>query len=183
MFKRIREDIFTIIERDPAARHWLEVVLCYAGFHAVLLHRLAHLLWKMQLKLLARIVSHLNRFLTGIEIHPAAKLGRRLFIDHGMGVVIGETARIGDDVLIYHGVTLGGVGGAKGAIRHPQIGNRVMIGSGAKLLGNITVGEGAQIGANAVLVRDVPANAVMVGIPARVARKATDSEYIIDYVI
>lgn len=172
-----------MLARDPAARHWLEVVLCYPGFHAVLLHRLAHWLWKMQLKLLARVVSHLNRFVTGIEIHPAAKLGRRLMIDHGMGVVIGETASVGDDVLIYHGVTLGGVGGAKGAIRHPQVGNRVMIGSGAKLLGAITIGEGAQIGANAVVTKDVAANVVMVGIPARVARRAGDSEYMLDYVI
>lgn len=179
MFKRVQEDISTILQRDPAARHWLEVVLCYAGFHAVLLHRLAHLLWNIKLRLLARIVSHLNRFLTGIEIHPAAKLGRRLFIDHGMGVVIGETASIGDDVLIYHGVTLGGVGGSKGAIRHPQIGNGVMIGSGAKLLGNITVGEGAQIGANAVVTRNVAANTVMVGIPARLARADETVEYFI----
>lgn len=183
MFKRIAEDISTVLARDPAARHWLEVVLCYPGFHAVLLHRLAHLLWNMQLKLPARIVSHLSRFFTGVEIHPAAKLGRRLLIDHGMGVVIGETASIGDDVLIYHGVTLGGVGGSKGALRHPQLGNKVMIGSGAKLLGPIAVGDGAHIGANAVVTRDVPANAVMVGIPARVAKKATESEYTMDYVI
>jgi serine O-acetyltransferase len=179
MFKRIGEDISTILARDPAARHWGEVVLCYPGFHAVLLHRLAHCLWKIQLKLLARIVSHCNRCFTGIEIHPAAKLGRRLFIDHGMGVVIGETASIGDDVLIYHGVTLGGVGGSKGALRHPQIGDGVMIGSGAKLLGHITVGNGAQIGANAVVTRNVPANVVMLGIPARVARIDEAVEYFI----
>ncbi len=173
MFKQIHEDISVILKRDPAARHWLEVVLCYAGFHALLLHRAAHGLWKCELKLLARILAHLARILTGIEIHPAAQLGRRIFIDHGMGVVIGQTAIVGDDVLMYHGVTLGGVSRSGLAVnnrRHPQVGNHVMLGAGAKLLGGIMVGEGAHIGANAVVTRDVPAGAVMVGVPAKLVR-------------
>ncbi len=187
MFKRIVEDVQTVLSRDPAARHWLEAVLCYPGLHALWLHRVAHLLWNMQLKLLARLLSHLARMLTGIEIHAAARIGRRMFIDHGMGIVIGETASVGDDVLLYHGVTLGGVGRSRDGIRHPQVENKVMLGAGAKLLGGIRVGDGAHIGANAVVTRDVLAGAVMVGIPARLARMQSEQErgvgYIPDFVI
>ena len=155
-----------IRNRDPARPSWPEAILCYAGLHAVLWHRLAHALWRAGLKGLARFVSRIGRFLTGIEIHPGARIGRRLFIDHGMGVVIGETAEIGDDVLIYHGVTLGGLSGQPGK-RHPTIGNGVAIGAGAQVLGPILVGDGARIGANAVVTKDVPANCTVVGIPAK----------------
>ena len=167
MFSRIREDIACVFERDPAARSTLEVVTCYPGFHALLMHRLAHRLWGMQLRWLGRVVSHLGRFLTGIEIHPGATVGRRVFIDHGMGVVIGETAEIGDDCTLYHGVTLGGTSWNKGK-RHPTLSRGVVIGAGAKVLGPITVGEGAKIGSNAVVVKNVPAAATAVGIPARI---------------
>lgn len=156
----------TIRNRDPARPSWPEAILCYAGLHAVLWHRVAHALWRMGLRGLARVVSHLGRFLTGIEIHPGARIGRRLFIDHGMGVVVGETAEIGDDVLIYHGVTLGGLSGSPGK-RHPTIGNGVAIGAGAQVLGPILVGDGARIGANAVVTKDVLAGCTVVGIPAR----------------
>lgn len=156
----------TIRERDPARPGWIEAVTCYAGLHAVLMHRFAHWLYRRRLRSIARIVSHISRFVTGIEIHPGAKIGRRLFIDHGMGVVIGETAEIGDDVLIYHGVTLGGLSGNPGK-RHPTIGSDVAIGAGAQVLGPIAVGDGARIGANAVVTRDVPADCTVVGIPAR----------------
>ena len=156
----------TIRRRDPARPTWLEAVTCYAGLQAVLMHRVAHLLYRLGLRTLARMVSHTNRFITGIEIHPGARIGRRLFIDHGMGVVIGETAEVGDDVLIYHGVTLGGLSGQPGK-RHPTIGDGVAIGSGAQVLGPITVGAGARIGANAVVVAEVPAGETVVGIPAR----------------
>ena len=156
----------TIRERDPARPTWIEAVTCYAGLQAVLAHRLAHWLYRRNLRALARAVSHTSRFITGIEIHPGAKIGRRLFIDHGMGVVIGETAEVGDDVLIYHGVTLGGLSGTPG-MRHPTIGSKVAIGAGAQVLGPITVGDGARIGANAVVTRDVPGNCTVVGIPAR----------------
>lgn len=155
-----------IRSRDPARPSWPETILCYAGLHAVLWHRLAHAVWRAGLKGLARFVSHIGRFLTGIEIHPGARIGRRLFIDHGMGVVIGETAEIGDDVLIYHGVTLGGLSGQPGK-RHPTIGNGVAIGAGAQVLGPIMIGDGARIGANAVVTKDVPANCTVVGIPAK----------------
>ncbi len=167
MFTRIREDIACVFERDPAARSTWEVITCYPGFHALLIHRLAHRLWRMKLRWLARFVSHVSRFLTGIEIHPGAKVGRRVFIDHGMGVVIGETAELGDDCTLYHGVTLGGTSWNKGK-RHPTLGRGVVIGAGAKVLGPIVVGEGAKIGSNAVLVKDVPAGATALGIPARV---------------
>ena len=167
MFTRIREDIACVFERDPAARSTWEVITCYPGFHALLIHRLAHRLWRMKLRWLARFVSHVSRFLTGIEIHPGAKVGRRVFIDHGMGVVIGETAELGDDCTLYHGVTLGGTSWNKGK-RHPTLGQGVVIGAGAKVLGPILVGEGAKIGSNAVLVKDVPAGATALGIPARV---------------
>ena len=166
MFKTIVKDIDSVFARDPAARSRLEVILCYPGVHALLFHRLGHWLWKRNWKLLARFISATSRFLTGIEIHPGATIGQRFFIDHGMGVVIGETARIGDDVTMYHGVTLGGTSLVQG-IRHPQVGNNVIIGAGAQLLGPITVGDNARIGSNAVVVKDVEAGATMVGIPAR----------------
>lgn len=165
MFNRILEEIDAVFARDPAARSRLEVVLCYPGFHAMLFHRLANKLWRMDFKVLGRVISHMGRMLSGIEIHPGATIGRRFFIDHGMGVVIGETAKIGNDVTIYHDVTLGGTSWDKG-IRHPQIGDNVIIGAGAQLLGPIVVGDGARIGSNAVVVKDVPASATMVGVPA-----------------
>ena len=165
-FMFLRETVKTYRERDPAARSWLEVLLCYPGVHAVLWHRLSHALWMNKLYLLGRFSSHISRWLTGIEIHPAAKLGRRLVIDHGMGVVIGETAEIGDDCYIYHQVTLG-VARTMGGKRHPTVGNNVIIGAGAKVLGPITVGDNARVGSNAVVVEAVPANTTVVGIPAR----------------
>ena len=167
MFKSIREDIRSIFDRDPAARSTLEIVTCYPGVHAMMFHRLAHKLWQWHLYWLARFVSHLSRFLTGIEIHPGATIGRRFFIDHGMGVVIGETAIIEDDVTIYHGVTLGGTSWNKGR-RHPTLQNGVVIGAGAKVLGPITIGAGARVGSDAVVVKDVPAGATAVGNPARI---------------
>src|SRR5216117_1646722 len=167
MLTRIREDIACVFERDPAARSTWEVITCYPGFHALLIHRLSHRLWRMKLRWLARFVSHVSRFLTGIEIHPGARVGRRVFIDHGMGVVIGETAELGDDCTLYHGVTLGGTSWNKGK-RHPTLGRAVVIGAGAKILGPILVGDEAKIGSNAVVVRDVPAGATAVGIPARI---------------
>ncbi|WP_395092671.1 serine O-acetyltransferase EpsC [Armatimonas sp.] len=166
MFARLREDVATIFEKDPAARNLLEV-FTYAGLWAVLYHRLAHRLWLLKWKTLARWVSQWSRFMTGIEIHPGATIGRRFFIDHGMGVVIGETAVIGDDVLMYHNVTLGGTSLEK-TKRHPTIEDGVLIGMGAKILGNITVGARARIGANAVVIRDVPPDSTAVGIPARI---------------
>ena len=167
MLDRIREDISSVFERDPAARSTWEVITCYPGFHALLIHRFAHRLWRMKMRWLARFVSHCSRFLTGIEIHPGAKVGRRVFIDHGMGVVIGETAELGDDCTLYHGVTLGGTTWNKGK-RHPTLMQGVVIGAGAKVLGPIVIGEGAKIGSNAVVVKDVPAGATALGIPARV---------------
>ena len=167
MFTRIREDIACVFERDPAARSTWEVITCYPGFHALLIHRCAHWLWRIKLRWLGRFVSHLSRFLTGIEIHPGAKVGRRVFIDHGMGVVIGETAELGDDCTLYHGVTLGGTSWNKGK-RHPTLKAGVVIGAGAKVLGPVVIGEGAKIGSNAVVVKDVPAGATALGIPARV---------------
>jgi len=167
MFNHIKEDISIVFERDPAARtHW-EVLTTYPGVHALLMHRLSHWLWKKNFFWLGRFLSHLGRWLTGIEIHPGATIGRRVFIDHGMGVVIGETAVIGDDCTLYHGVTLGGTSWNKGK-RHPTLEAGVVIGAGAKVLGPITIGEGAKIGSNAVVVKDVPANATAVGIPARI---------------
>jgi serine O-acetyltransferase len=170
MFERIREDIKVVFERDPAARNVFEVITSYPGLHAIWLHRIAHFLWNKGAKTLARIISHINRFLTGIEIHPGAKIGRRFFIDHGMGVVIGETAEIGDDVLMYQGVVLGGTS-LKKEKRHPTIGNNVVIGAGAILLGPIKVGDGAKIGAGSVVIKDVPEGTTVVGIPARVVEK------------
>ena len=167
MFQTIKEDIDSVFARDPAARSVFEVITCYPGFHARLMHRAAHWLWFAGLKWLARFVSHLCRFLTGIEIHPGATIGRRFFIDHGMGVVIGETAEIGDDCTLYHGVTLGGTSWKEGK-RHPTLGNGVVVGAGAKILGPITIGDGAKIGSNAVVVKNVPAGATAAGIPARI---------------
>ncbi len=167
MFSRLREDINSVFSRDPAARSVWEVITCYPGIHALLLHRLAHWLWSCRLRWLGRFVSHCCRFLTGIEIHPGATIGRRFFIDHGMGVVIGETAIIGDDVTLYHSVTLGGTSWSKGR-RHPTLGDGVVVGAGAKVLGPITVGAGAKVGSNAVVVKDVPQGATAVGNPARI---------------
>jgi serine O-acetyltransferase len=169
VFRQIKEQIDTIFREDPAAKSWLEIVLCYPGFHAILLHRLAHKLHCSGFRLLGRVVSQISRMLTGIEIHPAAKIGQRFFIDHGMGVVIGETAEVGDDVLLYQGVTLGGTGNERGK-RHPTVGNKVVIGTGAKVLGNIHVGDNVKIGAGSVVIRTVPSNSTVVGIPGRVVR-------------
>jgi serine O-acetyltransferase len=166
MLKTIKNDIDSVFERDPAARSTLEVLLCYPGLHAVWGHRIAHWLWTHHLKLLGRWASQITRSLTGIEIHPGATIGPRLFIDHGMGVVIGETAEIGADVTLYHGVTLGGTSLNKGK-RHPTIGNRVVVGTGAKVLGAITIGDDTRIGANAVVVKSVPSNSVVVGVPGQ----------------
>jgi len=176
MLSTIKEEIQVIFERDPAARSVLETILTCPGFQAIVFHRLNHWLWKKKLHLLARMAAHLARFLTGIEIHPGAIIGRRFFIDHGMGIVIGETAEIGDDVSIYHGVTLGGTTWNKGK-RHPTLKNNVVIGAGAKILGPITVSEGARIGCNAVVVKDVPAEATVVGVPGHViVKKDTDEK-------
>lgn len=174
MFKMVREDIASVFERDPAARSVWEVITCYPGLHARIFHRLAYRLWRANFKVLARFVSHIGRFLTGIEIHPGATIGRRFFIDHGMGVVIGETAEIGDDVTVYHGVTLGGTSLEAGK-RHPTLGNRVVVGAGAKILGPIKIGDDAKIGSNAVVVKDVPAGATAAGIPARVRHEASQN--------
>lgn len=167
----LREDIATVLARDPAARNLLEVMICYPGLHALWCHRLAHFLWRHHLRLPGRLLSHLARFFTGIEIHPGAEIGRRFFIDHGMGVVIGETTQIGDDVLIYQGVVLGGTALEKKK-RHPTIRNNVVIGAAAILLGPVVVGEGARIGANSVVVKSVPPGATVVGVPGRVVEDA-----------
>lgn len=167
MLTRLREDIACVFERDPAARSTWEVLTCYPGFHALTLHRFSHWLWGHRLRWLARLFSHFTRFITGIEIHPGATIGKRVFIDHGMGVVIGETAVINEGCTLYHGVTLGGTSWNKGK-RHPTLERGVVIGAGAKVLGPITVGEGAKIGSNAVVVREVPPGATAVGIPARI---------------
>ncbi|MCX7940833.1 MAG: serine O-acetyltransferase [Endomicrobia bacterium] len=166
--KVLKEDIDTVIKKDPAAKSIFEVILCYPGLHALWLYRIAHWFYNRKLFLTARIISHIGRFLTGIEIHPGAKIGRRFFIDHGMGVVIGETAEIGDDVLIYQGVVLGGVSLTKGK-RHPTVGNNVVIGAGAIVLGNIKIGDNARIGAGSVVLRDVPSGATVVGVPGRIS--------------
>lgn len=168
LFARLREDITCILERDPAARTAWEVLTCYPGLHALAMHRLAHRCWTHGFKWLGRWISHLSRFLTGIEIHPGAKVGRRVFIDHGMGVVIGETAEIGDECTIYQGVTLGGTSLSKGAKRHPTLGKGVIVGANAQVLGGFTVGDGARVGSNAVVTKPVPAGATAVGNPARI---------------
>jgi serine O-acetyltransferase len=170
MFSRLKEELAVVFERDPAARNTWEVITCYPGFHALFVHRFAHWLWGVRLRWLARLTSHFGRFLTGIEIHPGAQIGRRFFIDHGMGVVIGETAEIGDDCTLYHGVTLGGTSWNKGK-RHPTLGNGVVVGAGAKILGPITIGDGARVGSNAVVVKSVPPGATAIGIPAHIVEK------------
>ena len=170
MFRQIRSDIQTVFENDPAARSRFEVIFTYSGIHAIWAHRIAHGLFRRGWFTLARIISQVSRFMTGIEIHPGARIGQRLFIDHGMGVVIGETCEIGDDVVIYQGVTLGGTGKEKGK-RHPTIGNNVVIGSGAKVLGSFVVGDHSNIGSNAVVLREVPDNSTVVGNPGRVVRR------------
>lgn len=170
IYKTIKNDIQAALERDPAARNGLEIVLCYAGLHAIWNHRITHWLWRLKLRFLARWLAQINRFFTGIEIHPAAVIGQGFFIDHGMGVVIGETAVIGNNVTMYHGVTLGGVSLEKGK-RHPTIEDEVVIGAGAKILGNITIGSQSRIGANAVVVKDVPPDSVVVGVPGRIMHK------------
>jgi serine O-acetyltransferase len=166
-FERLTEDVDSYIVRDPAARSRIEVILCYSGYHAILFYRFANLAWRNRFYLVGRLISNLGRFITGIEIHPGAEIGQRFFIDHGMGVVVGETSKVGDDVTLYQGVTLGGTSLEKGK-RHPTIGDGVIIGSGAQVLGPLNVGSGARIGANAVVLQDVPQGATMVGIPAKI---------------
>ncbi len=172
MLKRLKSEIECIFERDPAAQSVFEVCTCYPGFHAVLIHRLSHKIWQANFKWCARFIAHGARWMTGIEIHPAAKIGQRFFIDHGMGVVIGETAVIGDDCTLYHGVTLGGTSWQKGK-RHPTLGNGVVVGAGAKVLGPIEIGENARVGSNAVVVKPVPAGATVTGIPGRIRKAQT----------
>lgn len=182
MFKSLREEIDGMMERDPAARSRWEVVLCYPGFHAIVFHRVAHPLWNSGWRVLARWISQVGRFMTGIEIHPGARIGRRFFVDHGMGVVVGETAVIGDNVTLYHGVTLGGVAPSvdsdsqREQKRHPTLGDNVIVGSGAQVLGPISVGHGVRVGANAVVTKDVPCCVTMVGIPAREVSKVVAEE-------
>jgi serine O-acetyltransferase len=175
MFERLRDDLQCVFERDPAARNMFEILTAYPGIHAILIHRLSHRLWNLKLFWLARILSHLARWVTGIEIHPGARIGRRFFIDHGMGVVIGETAVIGDDCTLYHGVTLGGTTWEKGK-RHPSLGNNVVVGAGAKVLGPIELGDGARIGSNAVVVKSVPPQGTVVGVPGRLIEKSHTKE-------
>lgn len=167
MFERIKEDIATIFERDPAAKNLLEVLLCYPGLHAIWFHRVSHFLYQHKWFTLARVISQFAKFLTGIEIHPGAKIGRRFFIDHGTGIVIGETTEIGDDVLLYQGVTLGGTGKEKGK-RHPTLKNNIVVGAGAKILGNITIGNNVKIGAGSVVLKSIPDNCTVVGVPGRI---------------
>ncbi len=168
-FGKVREEIKTVVEKDPAARNGLEVLLCYPGIWALIFHKLSHFLYRHHLKLIARMISQLARFLTGIEIHPGATIGRRCFIDHGMGIVIGETTEIGDDCMLYQGVTLGGTGKDTGK-RHPTLGNRVMVSSGAKVLGPFTVGDDAKIGSGAVVLNEVPAGCTVVGVPGKIVK-------------
>jgi serine O-acetyltransferase len=179
LFCSIREDIASVFDRDPAAKNWFEVLLCYSGLHAVWIHRINHWLWTHGACTLARFLSQVARLLTGIEIHPGAQIGHRLFIDHGMGVVIGETAIVGDDVTLYQGVTLGGTGKEHGK-RHPTISNNVVIGGGAKVLGNITVGENCRIGAGSVVVRDIPDNSTVVGVPGHIVLQNGKRVVIVD---
>ena len=172
---KVKEDINVIYENDPAAKNLLEVILCYPGLHALIAYRFAHRLYKWNIPLIPRMISYLTRIITGIEIHPAAKIGRRFFIDHGDGVVIGETTVIGDDVLIYQQVTLGGTGKENGK-RHPTLGNKVIVGAGAKVLGNITIGDNVRIGAGSVVIEDVPPHSTVVGVPGRIAHRAMIDE-------
>ena len=180
MWEHFSEDIRTIKERDPAARNYVEILLCYPGLHAIWLHRIAHFLYGQKWYTSARLVSHLGRWFTGIEIHPGAKIGRRLFIDHGMGVVMGETTEIGDDCLIYKGVVLGGTTLEKKK-RHPTLGNRVIVGSNSTILGAITIGDGARIGSGSVVVKSVPAGATVVGVPGRVVRSLSPEKEELDF--
>jgi serine O-acetyltransferase len=180
MFRAIREQIDTIFREDPAAKSTVEIVLCYPGFHAILFHRLAHKLYGAGIPLVPRMISQMSRFLTGVEIHPGARIGRRFFIDHGSGVVIGETAEIGDDCLIYQGVTLGGTGNEKGK-RHPTLGDRVVVGTGAKVLGSIRVGDDVKIGAGSVVVHPVPDGSTVVGIPGKVVRTRREAAGLLEH--
>ena len=180
MWERFKEDIRTIKERDPAAKNLVEIFLCYPGLHAIWFHRIAHFLYEEGWYTTARLVSHFNRWFTGIEIHPGAKIGRRLFIDHGMGVVIGETSEIGDDCLIYKGVVLGGTT-LERKKRHPTLGNRVIIGSNSTVLGAITIGDGARIGSGSVVVKPVPAGATVVGVPGRIVESLTPEKEELDF--
>jgi serine O-acetyltransferase len=180
MFQRLREDLQTIIERDPAAKNLFEVLLCYPGLHAIWMHRIAHCFYRHKWYTLARLISHISRGLTGIEIHPGATIGRRFFIDHGMGIVIGETTEIGDDCLIYTGVVLGGTTLEKKK-RHPTLGNRVVVGSNSTILGAITIGDGAKIGSGSVVIKHVPPGATVVGVPARVVESDAGKRALIDF--
>ncbi|MFC1509777.1 serine O-acetyltransferase [Candidatus Omnitrophota bacterium] len=180
MFERIKEDIKSAMEKDPAVKDKLEVLLCYPGLHALWVHRAAHFLYKKKLYVIARVISHVVRFLTGIEIHPGAKIGKRVFIDHGMGIVIGETTQIGDDTLLYKGVVLGGTSLEKGK-RHPTIGKNVVIGSNACVLGPVNIGDGAKIGSNSVVIKDVPPGATVVGIPGKIVEKKTMEKLALDF--
>jgi serine O-acetyltransferase len=180
MFSRIREDIKSAIEKDPAAKSAIEVLLCYPGLHALWIHRIAHFFYTKRMHLVARIISHVSRFLTGVEIHPGARIGRRVFIDHGMGIVVGETSEIGDDTLLYKGVVLGGTSLEKGK-RHPTVGKNVVIGSNACVLGPITIGDGAKIGSGSVVVKDVPSGATVVGVPGKVVEKKTVDKLALDF--
>jgi serine O-acetyltransferase len=180
MFRAIREQVDTIFREDPAAKSVLEIILCYPGFHAILLHRLAHELYQARVPLIPRVISQISRFLTGVEIHPGAKIGRRFFIDHGAGVVIGETAEIGDDCLLYQGVTLGGTGNEKGK-RHPTLGNHVVVGTGAKVLGSIRIGDDVKIGAGSVVVHPVPEGSTVVGIPGRVVKTRREAQGLLEH--
>lgn len=170
MFKNLNYDLENVVKLDPAARNKLEVLLLYSGIHSLISHRIAHFLYKKRIFFIARLISQISKFFTGIEIHPGAIIGKGFFIDHGNGVVIGETAEIGDNVMIYHQVTLGGTGNEKGVKRHPTVGDNCIIGTGAKLLGNITIGNNSKIGANSVVLRNVPENATVVGIPGKVKK-------------
>ena len=180
LWERLKEDIQTIKERDPAAKNYVEILLCYPGLHAIWFHRIAHILYNWKWYTTARLLSHFNRWFTGIEIHPGAEIGRRLFIDHGMGVVIGETTHIGDDCLIYKGVVLGGTTLEKKK-RHPTLGNRVVIGSNSTILGAITIGDGARIGSGSVVVKSVPPGATVVGVPARIVESLTSETMELDF--
>lgn len=170
MFNQLKSDVQAVFDNDPAARGWFEVIFTYSGLHAIWSHRIAHAFYRRHWYTVARIISQVNRFFTGIEIHPGATVGKRLFIDHGMGIVIGETCEIGDDVILYQGVTLGGSGKEKGK-RHPTIGNNVVVGSGAKILGSFTVGDQSNIGANSVVLKEVPPNSTVVGVPAKIVKQ------------